>query len=181
MRRATTITALSLAVVLAMAPVAADATPMIVVEQPDAAAAPVADARELVAAPPEDDGRHVVYEGEAIGDSLRADQGRRWINLLDDGVTIGVVVTQEMADRVTRYGEWGMRGDRVRVSGILRVACDEHGGDLDIHADSLEVVAEGGRVSHPVSVWKAIAIGASAPAIAVLAHALRRRRARSRV
>lgn len=143
---------------------------------PSSAAAITADA--LIRSTTRDDGRRVTLEGEALGETLRAQPGHRWVNVLDGQTAIGVVVTDDMAARVTRFGDWGTTGDRVRVSGTFNLACDDHGGDLDIHADSLSVVTPGERRDHPVLAWKAVVIGLGAPAAAILANAYRRRRRR---
>ncbi len=40
------------------------------------------------------------------------------------------------------------------MTGILHRACAEHGGDLDLHAATVEVVLRGRAVGHPVEPWK---------------------------
>jgi len=131
---------------------------------------------ELVAFTAGQDGSRVTIEGEAVGEAIRAQPGHRWINVLEGGTAVGVVVTEAMASRVERYGDHAAIGDRVRVTGVFHLACDEHGGDLDVHAEAFEVLEAGHPRSTPVALWKLSVIGACAPAIAVLFRVYRRRR-----
>ena len=95
------------------------------------------------------DGTRLVFEGEAIGDPL-ARGDHVWINLSDGSYAIGVWLPRAEAGKVRRYGSYAGRGDTVRVEGIFNRACPEHGGDLDIHAERLEIVAAGAPTAHPV-------------------------------
>ncbi len=88
-------------------------------------------------------GALVRFEGEAIGEALDAGSDRVWVNVLDGGVAIGVVVDRDAAAAISTWGSYRHTGDRVRVEGVYHVACSEHGGDMDVHATSLEVVAPG--------------------------------------
>lgn len=90
------------------------------------------------------DGTVVVIEGEAIGEALRADAGAVWVNVLDEGVAIGVWMPRSFAEGIEHWGRYQETGDTVRVTGTVHLACDQHGGDLDVHATSLEVAAPGG-------------------------------------
>ncbi len=103
------------------------------------------------------DGSRVRVTGEAIGEDLRASKHHRWVNLLDGSTAIGVFVTNELAEQVDVYGDHTHRGDVVEVVGILNIACDEHGGEFDIHAEEFKVIAEGGTIERPVAPWKGIA------------------------
>lgn len=91
------------------------------------------------------DGQTVVYEGEVIGDILyRGDYA--WLNVSDGQNAIGCWVAAEQAEQVSVCGGYGKRGDTVRITGEFHRACAEHGGDLDIHADSFAIVRAGGAV-----------------------------------
>ncbi|MBC7265680.1 MAG: ATP-binding protein [Coriobacteriia bacterium] len=89
------------------------------------------------------DGSEVTFEGEAIGEALRADGDFVWVNVLDEGTAIGVWMPDEMAEQIERFGAYRQTGDAVRVTGVVNLACDRHGGDLDVHATALEVVGPG--------------------------------------
>lgn len=89
------------------------------------------------------DGTVVTVEGEAIGEHLRALGGGRWVNLLGDEVGLGIWVTDEMAAQIENFGDYRQNGDTVRVVGTVNVACVRHGGEFDVHADSLQIIARG--------------------------------------
>ncbi|HWP22279.1 MAG TPA: hypothetical protein VN417_05980 [Candidatus Cryosericum sp.] len=96
------------------------------------------------------DGQTVVYEGEVVGDILyRGDYA--WLAVFDGANTIGCYVTKTQAQQISFDGGYGKRGDTVRVEGVFHRACAEHGGDLDIHADTISVLAAGGLVDTPQS------------------------------
>lgn len=134
-------------------------------------AAPVAtDTVELSEADPTLDGAMVRFSGEAIGESLRADGDTRWVNVLNDGVAIGVVMTPDQVALIDGYGDWSRTGARIEVTGVFHVACEEHGGDLDVHATEVRVVDESQPRHHPVSPVKVgaalVALGLAAALVA---------------
>jgi hypothetical protein len=88
------------------------------------------------------DGKQVVYEGEVIGDvMLRGDYA--WINVNDSNKAIGVWVKASLAKAISYTGSYKSKGDWIEVVGIFNRACPEHGGDLDIHAQSLRKISSG--------------------------------------
>lgn len=96
------------------------------------------------------DGQTVVYEGEVVGDILyRGDFA--WLAVSDGANTIGCYVTKTQAEQISFVGGYGKRGDTVRVQGVFHRACAEHGGDLDIHADTVSVLTAGGLADTPQS------------------------------
>ncbi len=88
------------------------------------------------------DGREVVFVGEAIGEAMRRGD-HVWLNLLESGGAIGIWVRRADMPAIRYFGSASARGDTLRVRGIFHRSCPEHGGDLDIHALGLEVVAQG--------------------------------------
>lgn len=122
------------------------------------------------------DGQTVVYKGEVVGDILyRGDYA--WLAVSDGANTIGCYVTKAQAEQVTFVGSYGKRGDTVRVQGVFHRACAEHGGDLDLHADTVTVIAVGGLVNLPQN--KLVIVLASIlplPAAALLFLVWKRRR-----
>ena len=121
-------------------------------------------------------GQLVVFTGEAIGEPLRAPGGKVWVNVLG-GSAIGVVADRSMADEVGTWGDYHNAGDTVHVTGTFNVACDEHGGDMDVHATALKVIDAGFPRAHPVDLRKGL-IGLAGLVVAVLA-VLRGRRIRA--
>jgi hypothetical protein len=88
------------------------------------------------------DGREVEFVGEAIGEAMRRGD-HVWLNLLDSGGAIGVWANRADLPSIRYFGSTAARGDTLRVRGVFHRCCQEHGGDLDIHAVALEVVARG--------------------------------------
>ncbi|MEA5074978.1 MAG: hypothetical protein VB139_01345 [Coriobacteriia bacterium] len=147
---------------------------------------------ELVASPAEFDGEAVAFTGEVIGESMeRGDMA--WLHLNDDayrdrnveeGAPLGgynsgmaVWIPAEAASTVVTFGDHAHEGDVVRISGTFNAACPEHGGDMDIHASSLEVVTPGHRVDDPVDPGKVVwaIVLSMAALVAFLADRLRAR------
>lgn len=96
------------------------------------------------------DNQTIVYEGEVLGDILYRGE-HAWLAVSDGSNTIGVYVTAEQAKQISFVGGYGVRGDTIRIEGVFHRACAEHGGDLDIHADSIKVRSVGSMVETPVS------------------------------
>jgi hypothetical protein len=135
-----TIFALALALASLLAPLSAAAQ----------ASPQTATFGDLVERGKELDGREVVFEGEAIGDPMRRGD-HAWVNVLDPGGAIGVWMEAEAAAGIGRFGSYRGSGDRLRIRGVYHRACPEHGGDLDIHAASVEVLAPGRDRPRPVN------------------------------
>jgi hypothetical protein len=97
---------------------------------------------ELINRAKEYDKKEVVYSGEAIGDIMKRDQ-YGWINVSDGNNAIGIWLPFAETEKIEYTGQYKYTGDTVRIEGIFNNACSEHGGDLDIHAKSVEVVKKG--------------------------------------
>jgi hypothetical protein len=98
------------------------------------------------------DGQAVTYAGEVIGDVMKR-PGGAWVNVNDGGNAIGVWMPSDMSAGISNTGDFKHAGDQIEISGILNRACGQHGGDLDIHAQSMQVLRAGGPV--PCSIDKA--------------------------
>jgi len=107
------------------------------------------------------DGRNVVYGGEVVGPVMvRGEYG--WVNVYDGGYAIGVWCAKEECGKIRSHGDYNHKGDTIKVSGVFHKACPQHGGDLDIHASSLEISEEGYLIQHTVDERKkqtAVALG----------------------
>lgn len=119
------------------------------------------------------DGESVRIEGEVISEALAGGEGHVWVNVLSDGVAIGVWMPREQAAAIGQFGTYRHSGDIVEVTGVFHEACDRHGGDLDIHAEEMSVISAGEPTDHPISYWK---IGLGAAGIVGARLLLRRRR-----
>lgn len=107
-----------------------------------AAATRVGDGATLIEQARTLNGQEITYQGEVVGDVMPR-QDHYWINVLSNGTAIGIWITAEQRSIISLTGQYGVRGDEVKIAGLFNRACSEHGGDLDIHARSLEVVSHG--------------------------------------
>jgi|GEM_PF-453062 len=130
----------------------------------------------LIENPERFEGEIVTFMGEVIGERmLRGDHGA-WIHLNDDpymfhdttegallsGYNTGMaiwVVEGWRTDAIEYYGAYRMNGDIVKVTGVFNGACSEHGGDIDIHATTVEIVQSGHTTPGSVDSWKPLLAG----------------------
>ncbi len=123
------------------------------------------------------DGQTVTVEGEAIGDiMLRGDAG--WVNLNDGTNAVGVWAPAALLRRIRNVGRYRVKGDTVRVTGMFYRADPRHGGDLDIQAARLEVLATGGRQPVALNRRRLVAATGTWAAAALLGGVWWRRRRR---
>jgi hypothetical protein len=98
---------------------------------------------ELIAQAKNFDNKTVTYSGEVIGDVMKRGDFA-WINVNDGANAIGVWIAAAMAGEVRSTGNFKRVGDTVEVVGIFNRVCVGHGGDLDIHAQSMRILSSGG-------------------------------------
>jgi hypothetical protein len=116
-------------------------------------------------------GNTVVYKGEVIGDiMLRGEYA--WINVNDGNNAIGIWIKKELIKDVWYTGGYNAKGDFVEITGNFNRSCVEHGGDLDIHAQSITKISSGSKISHSVN-KKEINLVLGLSAIVVVAYLLR--------
>lgn len=97
----------------------------------------------------------VTVEGEAIGEVLeRGDYA--WVNISDGTNAIGIWLKMSDAEKVKHFGDFKHIGDTIRITGTFSSNCSEHGGDVDIHCNSFELVKAGHAVKDEVSNTKLI-------------------------
>ena len=88
------------------------------------------------------DGQAVSFQGEVVGEIMsRGDFA--WINIHDGQNALGIWAKSPLVTPITFTGSYKSTGDIIEAQGIFHRACLEHGGDLDIHADTLMVVKSG--------------------------------------
>lgn len=132
---------------------------------------------DLFSNPARYEGQEVSIEAEAIGDRLHAKHGT-WVNFLDTTAAIGCFFPTSLAKDIRLLGGYELKGDAFRVTGVFHATCPKHGGELDIHANRLELLQKGRPTPHPISQAKvALAAGLSL-ASALLGFEMFRRRAR---
>ena len=94
------------------------------------------------------DGRTVQVVGEVIGDRIRADRfGNCWITLTvtdaEDKSSISVLMSEDHANQIDRYGKYGVTGTVLQVRGTYHQACVDHEALPDIHATEVSVMSRG--------------------------------------
>lgn len=99
------------------------------------------------------DDRTVQITGEVIGDRIEAEghPGYCWIMLTmiesEDKASISILMSDELAGQIDRYGKYGVTGTILQVRGTYHQACGEHDGLPDIHASNTSVLTRG--YDHP--------------------------------
>jgi len=131
----------------------------------------VASINELIKNSHEYDNQAIIIEAEVILEVLERDDFA-WINVNDGSNAIGVYLPIEMTQELKYFGDYNHVGDTVRIEGIFSRNCEEHGGEIDIHATSLKIIAPGYLVEKNVSPWKFIGafIGFTLSVIALFAY-----------
>lgn len=105
--------------------------------------------------------KKVVYSGEVVGEALKRGNNA-WITVNDDHYSeknrreyeelkggnsgINIFCSYEDVEGIKYFGSYETKGDNVKVEGIFYMSSPEHGGDLMIEAESLEVIREGHKV-----------------------------------
>ena len=99
------------------------------------------------------DHQTVVIEAEVIGEVLeRGDYA--WLNVNDVSNAIGVYLRLDQTTQLHVFGGYAHFGDTIRVIGTFERSCIEHGGEMDIHATSIEIIKPGYVTEHLVTAWK---------------------------
>lgn len=88
------------------------------------------------------DGKVIAFKGEVIGEVMQRGNFA-WVNIRDEENAIGAWVPLALAREIVYVGSYKAKGDIVEVTGIFNRACPEHGGDLDIHAQTLRKLDSG--------------------------------------
>lgn len=95
------------------------------------------------------DGHVIKFRGEAIGNILYRGS-YAWVNVSDaNNSAIGIWMSANTARKINSLGHYGMRGDALLVTGTFNRACPDHGGDPDIHADTVTIMNSGSKTDIP--------------------------------
>jgi hypothetical protein len=95
-------------------------------------------------------GNVVVYKGEVIGDIMVRSE-YAWINVNDEKNAIGIWIKKELIKDIIYTGSYKAKGDLVEITGKFNRSCVEHGGDLDIHAQSITKISSGNKTPRSVN------------------------------
>lgn len=96
------------------------------------------------------DGNIVTYKGEIVAAVMNRGENS-WVNLNDGYNAIGIWCETGSLNDVKTLGDYKNEGDILEVTGVFHRACPVHGGELDIHADSVRIEARGFPVEEHVS------------------------------
>ncbi|MFA6357432.1 MAG: DNA-binding protein [Candidatus Omnitrophota bacterium] len=111
------------------------------------------NSNELIKNSKQYDGKLVTYAGEIIGDVMV--RGRfAWVNINDGNNALGIWMSSALAKDINFSGSYKVRGDIIEVVGVFHRACLEHGGDLDIHAQTLRKTGTGRIVNQKLNIDK---------------------------
>ena len=97
---------------------------------------------ELISNAKEYDGKLVAYSGEVIGEVMLRGEFA-WVNINDGQNALGAWMSAALAQEIKFTGNYKSRGESLEIVGIFHRACLEHGGDLDIHVQSLRKIGSG--------------------------------------
>lgn len=104
--------------------------------------------KELADADSYMDGQTVQVSGEVVGDRIFAelDPTDCWVTLQSTDKSdseIAVFMPLTASDSIDTYGAYGKRGTILQVRGTFNLACADHQGASDLHADSVAVISKG--------------------------------------
>ena len=130
------------------------------------------------------DKQTVQVTGEVVGEaiSVTGDPDHVWVVLRDPGTgsTVTVFLRRSELHKIDAFGAYGSTGTTLRVRGQFNLACSQHEGESDVHAQVVSVVSEGSQHADEFDIDD-FKPGAVALAIgAVLAFVFWRMRERSR-
>ena len=115
------------------------------------------DIAELAKADTFNDGQTVQVKGEVVGDAINDEENDsfRWISLQDDDdlnpATLAVLVDEKQLALIDSFGRYGRQGSILQVRGSYHLACADHDGLSDIHAEEVQVLSEGKEIDTPIN------------------------------
>lgn len=142
-----------------------------------ASAASAVPINDLIEKAIEYDGRTVTVQGEALGEVLERGE-YAWVNISDGGNAIGIWMTLEDAEKIKFFGDYKNIGDTLLITGVFSRNCAEHGGEVDIHCGTLEILSPGHRVAEAVGLSKiliTLLLAALAASAVIAAFVLRKK------
>ena len=93
------------------------------------------------------DGQTVQVTGEVVGEAIAVsgDADHVWIVLRDPGTGSTVTVFLRRSDerKIDTFGAYGSTGTTLRVRGTFNLACSQHEGESDVHAQVVSTVSSG--------------------------------------
>lgn len=108
---------------------------------------------ELIDRGKEYDSKDITIKGEAIGELLERGE-YSFLNINDGTSALGIYLKTEEGKLVKCYGDYHNNGDILKVTGTFNRACKDHGGDMDLHCTSIELLSNGHKREHIIESWK---------------------------
>lgn len=99
------------------------------------------------------DQKTIRIQAEAIGEVLERGE-YSWINVNDGTNAIGIWLPSEETKEIRNFGSYFMKGDTLEIVGVFNRTCEEHGGEMDIHTQSITIIKTGSEIEHPISILK---------------------------
>lgn len=96
------------------------------------------------------DKKEIIIKGEAIGEPMKRGN-YTWVNISDGSTAMGIWLKNEDAAKIKIFGDYKHKGDMVEITGIFNRACEEHGGDMDIHSKAVQSVDNGYKVEEVIN------------------------------
>jgi hypothetical protein len=94
----------------------------------------------------ENPGLYDLQEVEVVGEVLDELPQKRgsWLNLSDGTASVGVWAKKGLRlPAILHFGSYRTKGDTLRVKGVFHASCDEHVGQMDIHAQQVTIIGSG--------------------------------------
>ncbi len=113
-------------------------------------------------------GKTILFRGEVIGEVMVREEGA-WLNINDDAYCQGssklmgynsgqsIWAKAEDVKIIKTCGDYFHTGDVVEITGVFNRACKKHGGDMDIHAQTVTLIQPGKKIEHSIKPWKILA------------------------
>lgn len=119
------------------------------------------------------DGKIVTIKAEAVGEPMKR-KDYTWVNVNDGTNAIGIWMKNSDAAKVKFYGKYEEVGDILKIKGIFKRSCNEHGGDTDIHALQAEILKKGSlrEISAGRSTEKAAVISSASTILMLIIYFL---------
>lgn len=95
------------------------------------------------------DGKTVHVKGEVLLEALER-KDYAWVNMNDGSNAMGVVMPLEATKKIALYGDYKTKGDTLEIEAVFHRACNEHGGDMDLHFVRMIAITKGGPIEHEV-------------------------------
>ncbi|MEG0132598.1 MAG: hypothetical protein RSA29_06700 [Clostridium sp.] len=108
---------------------------------------------ELIDNGREYDSKIVNVKGEAIGELLERGENS-FVNINDGTSAMGIYLKTTDGESIEYYGDYHNVGNTVKIIGIFNRACKEHGGDMDIHSEVIQIVSKGHEREHEIDKYK---------------------------